>query len=92
VKRIESEMVLKAIVGVLKSLEEKQGLVVDANGNGPDEMEITNGDGGEEIGDALRKRLTARIGEVVAEEVCKLGKQGLALAILDSGTRGVSSR
>ena len=53
-KRVESEMVLRAIVGVLKSLEEEQGLVVGANGSGPDEMEITNGDGQEEIGDALR--------------------------------------
>ena len=87
-KRIESEMVLKAIVGVLKSLEEEQGLVVGANGNGQDAMEITNGDGEEEIGDALRKRLAARIGEVVAEEVCKPGRKGLALAILDSGARG----
>ncbi|RPB18990.1 transcription initiation factor TFIID subunit D5 [Terfezia boudieri ATCC MYA-4762] len=87
-KRIESEMVLKAIVRVLKSLEEEQELVVGANGNRPDEMEITNGDGEEELGGALRKRLIARIGEVVAEEVCKSGKKGLALAILDAGVRG----
>jgi len=86
-KRIESEMVLKAIVAGLKSLEE---VVVGANGSGPDEMEVTNGDGGEEIGDALRKRLSDRIGEVVAGEVCKLGRKGLAFAILDYGAQGVS--
>lgn len=107
-KRVDAEMVLKAIVGVLRSLEDEQGLVAAtaaaaAATGGPDEMEMeveltANGDGdgegegegggeGQEeiVGDVLRKRLADRIGEVVAEEVCKLGKRGLVVAILDTG-------
>lgn len=82
VKRAEAEMCLKAIVVVLKSLEEEQALVV--GDNGPDEMDYTNGDREDEIGEALRKRLSDRIGDVIAKEICKLGKKGLIRAILDS--------
>ncbi|KAF8468848.1 hypothetical protein BDZ91DRAFT_721234 [Kalaharituber pfeilii] len=88
-KKVEAEMVLAVIVKVLRSLEEDARLIVGCWG---DEMEITNGDGqeGEGVGEVLKKRLVNKVGEVVAEEVCKLDKRGLVKAILDSG--GISLR
>ena len=90
-KRAEAEMVLKAIVGVLKGLKEEQhlltGVGTTSQGSEPDEMEITNGDDGDTIGEVLRKRLSDKIGEVTAEEIYKLGKKDLVLAILDSAQR-----
>ena len=90
-KRVEAEMVLRAIVGVLKGLKEEQhlltGVGTTSQGSELDEMEITNGNDGDTIGEVLRKRLSDKIGEVTAEEVFKLGKKDLVLAILDSGQR-----
>ena len=82
-------MILRAILEVLRSLEEEQELIIDADKITSDEMEITNGDGGEHIPDSLKRRLSDRIGDVVTEEVCKIGKKGLVLAILDSGGVGL---
>lgn len=63
----EAEMCVGAVVGVLKMLEE------DAVGGAMQ-------DG---MGEELRGRLAERVGEVVAEEVWKLGREGLVRAILE---------
>lgn len=86
-KKTESENCMKAILAVLKSLEQEKGLWIGGGGADVDMMDYTNGneDSGDGIPAALKMRLAAKVGELVAGEVCKMENRGLVEAILDGG-------
>ncbi|KAL7274362.1 histone H4-like TAF Taf6, SAGA complex subunit [Rhizina undulata] len=71
-KRKEAEMCVTAIVNALKHLEEIAEVDV-VNGQ-------TNGNG---LNESLKTRLVDRVGEIVGEEVWKLGKERLVRVIVD---------
>lgn len=68
-KRAEAEMVLGAILGALRTLEDEK-------------VEMTNGSAGKG-GEELKNRLIDKVGEVVGTRVLELGRPQLAHAVLE---------